>query len=179
MLSFRSSSLLQDLGYIVLSLHVAVQETCAVLHWIMVKPGKAYVLRKWLICASFREAKIYSLSIPGHSSAFQPYPTNPCLVQHVLELLHQLSPDTLSSCMDATSLQTTYLLPYYTRPHGWILRGADVAPPSLQEHGRIHLTWLTSSLQMGTAACCFLTTPQRTGPHGGILREAEVAPLSL
>ena len=37
MSSSHSSSLLQDLGYIVLTLHEWFRETCAVLHWIMVE----------------------------------------------------------------------------------------------------------------------------------------------
>ena len=82
------------------------------------KSRKAHVSRKWLLCMSFREAKVYSLSIPGHSSAFQASPTNPCLVRQVPAQLHQLSPYTLSSCTAATSLQTACLLPYYTRQHG-------------------------------------------------------------
>ena len=63
--SSRSSSLLQHLGYIVISLYVVVQETCAMLHQVMVESGEAHVPREWLLCTSFREAEVY---IPGHSS---------------------------------------------------------------------------------------------------------------
>ena len=54
-------------------------------------PGKAHVPWEWLPCMSFREAEVCSLSIPGHSSAFQAPPTNPCLVWQVpTELISSL-----------------------------------------------------------------------------------------
>ena len=60
-----SSSLLQDLGYVVRSLHVVVQGNMRVLHWIIVECRKAHTPRKWLLSTSFLEAKVYSVSIPA------------------------------------------------------------------------------------------------------------------
>ena len=47
--SSLSSCLRQDLGYVVLSLHVVVGETCAMLHWITVESKNARIPREWLL----------------------------------------------------------------------------------------------------------------------------------
>ena len=69
--SSHNGSLLQGLRYVVLSLHVIVQENMCMLQWITVKSGKAHVPREWPLHLSLREAEVYSLqsqfSIPGNS----------------------------------------------------------------------------------------------------------------
>ena len=52
-----SSSLLQNLRYVVLSFHIVVQENCAMLHWIMVKSKKGTSPKK-----------VTSLYVPGPKS---------------------------------------------------------------------------------------------------------------
>ena len=70
--------------------------------------------------------------------------TNPCLVRQVPAELHQLSPHNLFSCRAADALQNACLLPYYTRPHGRILRGEEVAPHSPQAACQ-NLSWLMAT----------------------------------
>ena len=111
--SSGSISLLQDLGYIVLSLHVVVQENMCRVTLDHGESREAHFPKQWLLCMSFREAEVYTVE-PGHSSAFQVSPTSPCLVRQVpAELpqlcwiptqLHQLSPHTLSNGTTASSL---------------------------------------------------------------------------
>ena len=102
--SSHSSSLLQDLGYIVFSLHVVGQENmCHVTLDHGGVQGGTCPKRVASPCVLQRSRSL-QLSIPGHSSIqLQASPTNMCLVREVLTQLHQLSPYTLSSCMASTS----------------------------------------------------------------------------
>ena len=115
--SSRSSSLPQDLGCVVLGLHVVVQETCAVLHSVMVESREAHIPREWLFYVLRRIKSLHFWSQFSSKAS----PVNPRLVRQVAAQLHQLSPYTLPSAHVAPSS-----LPQATGPNpdsqpAWLL----------------------------------------------------------
>ena len=138
------------------------RKTCDLLHRITVKSRKAHILREWLLYTSFREAKVYSLSISSHRSAFRASCTNLCLVGQVLAIPSTVSRATMFSRQVSwwVSSFLLQLLPYYTRLHSGNLTTNCVA------------------------ACCFLYLTSWLNalwllPHGYLFREADIAPPSL
>ena len=136
--SSHSSSLLQDLGYVVLSLHVMVQGKvyCVILGHVGVqgstcpkRVASPYILQR---------SRSLQLIIPSHSSIqFPASPMNLWLVRQVPHCCHQLSLYTLFSCMASS---------FSSRPQGGIphTRPLDLFPYYPRPHGRV---------------CFFLTTP--------------------
>ena len=141
--SSGSSSLLQDLGCAVLSLHVVVQQITCMLHWITVESREAHVPREWPLHMSLREAEVSILrsqfSIPGISHKSVPSSAVSHTAPSALPYPHTAPPPL--SLLSFLSLHGC--LPHHSRPLGGILT------PSC--HG-FYLThepsWGTTSLQI-------------------------------
>ena len=108
-----SSSLLQDLGCIVPSLHVVVQGN---MYHITLNNGGVQggtCPKRMASLFVLQRSRSLKLSIPNHNSVeLQASPTNLCLVRQVPTQLHQLSAYTLSSHMASSSSLSDFMVEF-------------------------------------------------------------------
>ena len=107
--SSHSSSLLQDLGYSVLSLHVVVQENICRVTLDHGGAQGAHVPREWLLCMSFREVEV-------SSSAF--LVTVQLSSKHLSQICAWLGRSLHSPQLSRYTLSSRMASPPYTRLHG-------------------------------------------------------------
>ena len=152
----HSSPLLQDLGYVVLSLHELVQESmCHVTLDHGGVQGRHTSLGSGLsICPSEKQKSAFR----SHSSAFQACLTNLCLVWQVPaqlhqlfgipSWLHQLPPYILSSAyMAGFSTTPGYMAesPYFMAPSSWLPSQKSISSSPLLQAAWLNLSQFTQS----------------------------------